>query len=261
MITTWSVGQASRHMDEAILVELGSIVRRHPWWRARARLTVALLEQVGVSPPTRVLDAGCGWGVTLEALEQHGYRPAGLDVSRRVLEQLDLPGRELIEADLSRPWLVTPRPNFDAVLALDIIEHLDDDRGALTRLATLLRPGGGVLVVSVPARPELFGEFDSVQGHRRRYVPETLESAFADTGLRIDWILWWGAWLLPFLRYRGSRPCRTEKTAAEVYRRYLRLPPWPGSWVLRLGFELEHPRALGRQLRTGTSLFAVAHRP
>ena len=142
MIATWSVGRADRHMDEAILVELGDLVRRHPWWQARARLTVALLEQMGVSPPARLLDAGCGWGVTLDALERRGYRPTGLDVSRRILEQLDRPGRELIEADLTRPWPVADQPRFDAVLALDVIEHLDDDRAAVARLGELVRPGG-----------------------------------------------------------------------------------------------------------------------
>lgn len=261
MIASWSAGRPDRHMDEAILVALGRLVRRHPWWRARARLTVALLEQLGVLPPARVLDAGCGWGVTLDALERRGYRPTGLDVSRRALEQLDRPGRELIEADLTQPWPVAAPPHFDAVLALDVIEHLDDDRGAVARLAQLVRPGGGVLVVSVPARPDLFGAFDAVQGHRRRYLPETLEAAFMGSGLRLDRIFWWGAWLVPLLRRRGRRAPPAGGSAAAIYRRYLQLPPWPGAWLLELGFALEQPRALGRRLRTGTSLFAVAHRP
>ena len=260
MIASWSVGRADRHMDEAILVELGDLVRRHPWWQARARLTVALLGRLGVSPPARLLDAGCGWGVTLDALERRGYRPTGLDVSRRVLERLDRPGRTLIEADLTQPWPDADLPQFDAVLALDVLEHLDDDRGAVARLGELVRPGGGVLVVSVPARPELFGEFDAVQGHRRRYVPGTLEAAFAGSGLQIDRIFWWGAWLLPLLRRRGRRTYPFGESPARVYGHYLRLPPWPGPWMLRLGFALEQSWALGQSLHTGTSLFAVARR-
>ena len=69
MITTWSEGIADANMDEAILVELAHIVRAHPWWRARARLTLTLLHRLGVRSPARVLDAGCGWGTTLEALD------------------------------------------------------------------------------------------------------------------------------------------------------------------------------------------------
>ena len=80
MITRWSVGAADDHMDEAILVDLAGAVGRHPWWRARAALTRALLRRHGVVPPARVVDVGCGWGVTLEALERLGYEVTGLDV-------------------------------------------------------------------------------------------------------------------------------------------------------------------------------------
>ncbi len=83
MIERWSHGTAQDYMAEDIVVELAAIVRRHPWWRARARLTLALLDEMGLKPPARILDAGCGWGVTLDALEQRGYRAVGMDISRR----------------------------------------------------------------------------------------------------------------------------------------------------------------------------------
>ena len=261
MITTWARGHADDHMDEEILVAMGGAVRRHPWWQARAALTLELLRDLGIRPPARVLDAGCGWGVTLEALERQGYQAVGLDVSRRALERLDRPGRTLIEADLTQspPDDVGP---FDAVLALDVLEHLDDDRAAVAHLGRLVRPKGGALVISVPARPDLFSEFDTVQGHRRRYLPDTLRAAFQDTGLEVDRLFWWGAWLMPLLRQR-KRPGRgrADESPAQTYHQYLRLPPWPGAWVLRLGFALEQHWALRQRLRTGTSLFAVAIRP
>jgi SAM-dependent methyltransferase len=249
-------------MDEGILIELGTIVRRHPWWLARAQLTVRLLNRLGVRPPARVLDAGCGWGVTLAKLEERGYRAVGLDVSRRTLAQLDQArrGRELVEADLSQPMSADVEP-FDAVLALDVIEHLDDDRTALEHLGQLARRGSGLVVVSVPAKPELFSEFDQIQGHRRRYDPSRLRAAFAETGLVVDGIFWWGAWMVPILRRQRARQRQVKfETPAEAYRRYLTIPPWPGPWLLRLAFALEQPWALAHRLRTGTSLFAVARR-
>ena len=262
MITSWSEGIADEHMDEGILLELGAIVRRHPWWRARANLTERLLDRLGVRPPARVLDAGCGWGVTLAMLERTGYRTAGLDVSRRTLAQLarENPARELIEADLSRPIPDAVEP-FDAVLALDVIEHLDDDRAAVERLGRLARPNGGLVVVSVPALPDLFSEFDRIQGHRRRYDPPRLHAAFTNTGLIVDRLFWWGAWMVPILRRRRTQPRpAVSETPAEAYRRYLRIPPWPGPALLRLAHALEQPWALAQRLSTGTSLFAVARR-
>jgi SAM-dependent methyltransferase len=265
LITTWSEGHADANMAEAILVDLADRVRGHPWWRARARLTLALLGRLGVRPPARVLDAGCGWGTTLEALERRGYRGAGMDISRRTLEQLDRPGRTLFVADLTRDWPDAAdgggEGGFDAVLALDVIEHLDDDRAALTRLGRLARPGG-MVIVSVPALPELFTEFDTIQGHRRRYLPTTLRAAFDDSGLAVEELFWWGRWLVPMLRrQRGRSKGVAGESPAQTYRRYLALPPWPAPLALTLGFALEHGLALGGKLRTGTSLFAVARRP
>jgi SAM-dependent methyltransferase len=260
VIEHWSRGIADDNMAEDILVELDGLVRRHPWWQARAALTLDLLRHQGVKPPARVLDAGCGWGVTLEALERQGYQAHGMDISRRALERLDRPGRVLVEADLTQSIDRSVEP-YDAVLALDVIEHIDDDRALVARLGALARPGG-LVVVSVPALPALFTEFDAIQGHRRRYLPETLRAAFDGTGLRVDRVFWWGRWLVPALRRQRARPRgRAGDSPSEVYRHYLRLPPWPLTWGARMAFALEQGPTLRGRLSTGTSLFAVARRP
>jgi SAM-dependent methyltransferase len=260
VIELWSRGIADHNMAEDILVELDGLVRRHPWWQARAALTLELLGQLGVEPPARVLDAGCGWGVTLGALERQGFQVAGMDISRRALERLDRPGRVLVEADLTQP-IDRPFAPYDAVLALDVIEHTDDDRAIVANLAALALPGG-LVVVSVPALPELFSEFDAIQGHRRRYHPEALRAAFDGTGLQLERVFWWGRWLVPTLRRQRARPRgHAGESPAEVYRRYLRLPPWPLDWAARIAFALERRPTLRGRLRTGTALFAVARRP
>ena len=259
MIARWSAGVADDNMAEDILVDLGDLIRRHPWWRARTRLTLALLNRLGMMPPSRVLDAGCGWGTTLEGLESAGYRVVGADISRRALLELEKPGRELVELDLTRslPDAIEP---FDAVLALDVIEHLDDDRGSVARLGELAHPGG-LVVVSVPALPNLFTEFDAIQGHRRRYVPGSLRSAFEGSRLIVERVFWWGSWMVPILQMsRGKPRSRPGDSTAQVYRRYLSLPPWPAPLLFRAAFALEEKRALEGKLGVGTSLFAVARR-
>ena len=231
MIDRWSEGSADDNMAEAILVELGGLIRKHPWWKARSSLTLRLLDRLEIRPPSRVLDAGSGWGTTLEALERAGYRVVGADISRKALEGLDGTARELVEFDLTKPLPDGIEP-FDAVLALDVIEHLDDDRGAVARLGELTRPGG-VVVVSVPALPDLFTEFDAIQGHRRRYLPETLRDTFEGSGLVVEQVFWWGSWLVPMLRRSRSKPrSRPGESTAETYRRYPQVTPLarsPGS--------------------------------
>lgn len=249
-------------MDDALLLELGPEIARHPWWQARTRLVMAILERLCVRPPARLLDVGCGWGVVLQALEQRGYEVTGMDISRAALDRLDRPGRRLVEAGLG-PGFDPPAEleDFDAVLALDVIEHLDDDRAALEQVGRLVAPGGWV-VVSVPARPDLWSVFDEVQGHRRRYLPETLSAAFEGTGLGLTSVQWWGAWMVPlFRRRRGHLTMKAGESACALYRRALRVPPAPLRWVIECAFAREHRLALEGRLQNGTSLFALARRP
>ena len=259
MIERWSAGVADDNMAETILVDLAPIIRRHPWWRARTSLTLALLDQLEIAPPARVIDVGCGWGTTLDTLERRGFSAVGADISRRTLDALDRPGRELVELDLTRE-LPEGTESFDAVLALDVIEHLDDDRSAVDRLGELARPGG-VVIVSVPALPDLWTEFDAIQGHRRRYWPSSLLEAFEGGPLRVERLFWWGGWMVPILRASRKTPrAGPGETAAEVYRRYLAMPPWPAPLLFRAAFAIEQRRAIAGKLGVGTSLFAVARR-
>jgi SAM-dependent methyltransferase len=145
----------------------------------------------------------------------------------------------------------------DALFALDVIEHLDDDRGAVAQMAQLLKPGG-VAVISVPALPELFSEFDRIQGHRRRYVPDTLRAAFQNTGFGNPQIFWWGAWMVGVLRRMRSKEQSSGNSHTKTYSDYLRVPTWPIPLFMNMAYAWEKNRALNGRLSTGTSLFAVA---
>jgi SAM-dependent methyltransferase len=260
MITTWSHGAPADNMDENILVQLSDIVSRHPWWAARAEIVLALLNELRISPPANILEVGCGWGTNLRILEGAGYRVTGLDISRRALDRLDRSDRQLIEADISQP-LPGDLPGYDCVLALDVIEHIDDDCQAVQRLRRLVNPGGR-LILSVPAIPELYSEFDEIQGHRRRYTAASLRSCLERAGLTVEDILWWGQWMVRPLQTRKSRRrSRPGDTSVDVYRRYLSLPPWPVTWAMGAMFRIDHWRTLRRHNAIGTSLFAVAGQP
>lgn len=257
MIQQWSEGESGDGMPEDVLVESLELVRAHPWWAARARLAVSLLQQEKVDPPAALIDIGCGWGVNLQALESSGYRVLGLDASREILELIDGPDRHLVQADLTQP-LPAAHGQYAGGLMLDVLEHLDDDRAALRRVAPLIEPGG-TLIVSVPALPELFSEYDEIQGHRRRYTRESFRAAFDGSGFDIKALQWWGAWMVPVLkamRQRGG----TGSAPAKSYSHYLRLPPWPVPWVMRALYAFEAMPPVLSRLPIGTSLIAVAKR-
>lgn len=217
-----------------------------------------MLRKHGVKPPSTILDAGCGWGINLESLETTGYRATGMDVSRRILEKIDRPDRRLIEADLTKPFS-SAAEQWDALMALDVIEHLDDDRAAIQALSGLLRHDG-LAIVSVPARLDLFSEFDRIQGHRRRYLPDTLRAAFEGSAFETPQIVWWGSWMVPILKRMRSTGRADDGAPAKSYADYLRLPPWPVPFMMGLAYALEQNRALKGKLKTGTSLFAIARK-
>lgn len=73
---------------------------------------------------------------------------------------------------------------FDAILYIDVLEHIADDHGELVRAMTHLRPGG-TLIVLAPAHQWLFTPFDEAIGHYRRYSKRTLAAA-GPGGLRLE---------------------------------------------------------------------------
>jgi SAM-dependent methyltransferase len=89
----------------------------------------------------------------------------------------------------------------DSVIAINVLEHLEDDAGALRSLAELVVPGG-TIVLWVPGYQQLYGEFDRRVGHVRRYTPATVSDAVLRAGLQVEvakpvnllgGIAWWAA--------------------------------------------------------------------
>lgn len=79
-----------------------------------------------------------------------------------------------------------PRPaNHTAMVAMNVLEHIEDDAGALASSHTLLRPGGRVIMF-VPAFQFAMSDFDRAIGHYRRYTTRTLGEAYRKAGLEIE---------------------------------------------------------------------------
>jgi len=74
---------------------------------------------------------------------------------------------------------------FDLVCALDIIEHVDDENGALSEISRVARPDGAVLI-SAPLHAAMWTKFDDFVGHKRRYEPPHLLAKLAEHGLTVE---------------------------------------------------------------------------
>jgi SAM-dependent methyltransferase len=106
-----------------------------------------------------------------------------IEISRPALSLLV--GHGGIAAQAAAEALPFPDAVFDLVMAMDIIEHVDNDEPVFRELARVLRPGG-TLVLSSPLHPDSWTSFDDVVGHLRRYRPDELVARLAHHGLTLE---------------------------------------------------------------------------
>jgi SAM-dependent methyltransferase len=136
-----------------------------------------------------VLEVGAGIGANTRTLAGLHYDrwtclepDAGLAARITSLIELAPGGRHKVAtgtiADLPA------ETKFDAILYIDVLEHIEDDRGEVAGAAARLKPGGALIVLA-PAHPSLFTPFDAAIGHLRRYTRSSLR-AVAPEALRLE---------------------------------------------------------------------------
>jgi SAM-dependent methyltransferase len=86
--------------------------------------------------------------------------------------------------------------NVDLVTMFDVLEHIEDDADFLKGLRQKMTTGG-VVFISVPAHPWMYGAHDKRVGHYRRYTSEALKRALEAAGFRVLWMTWYNFFLFP----------------------------------------------------------------
>jgi len=164
--------------------EIRAAEARHFWFAGRLQLLLWMLRRY-FPTAQRLLDLGCGTGFVLEAIHHRHPRLVltGCDVRLTTLlhAHRQMPDIRFLAADI---FALPYESEFDVVVALDVLEHIDDDRAALAAIRNVIKPGGG-LIVTVPQHPWLWSEVDDFSCHRRRYVRSDLESKIMDAGFDI----------------------------------------------------------------------------
>lgn len=106
-----------------------------------------------------------------------------LDISAPAVAKLRARGADVVLGKVTS--LPFAGSSFDLVCALDIIEHVNDDDGALSEVSRIAKPGG-TLLISVPLHPALWTSFDDFVGHKRRYDPPQLLAKLARHHLKVE---------------------------------------------------------------------------
>ncbi|MCS6836488.1 MAG: class I SAM-dependent methyltransferase [Anaerolineae bacterium] len=155
----------------------------------------------------RTLDAGCGTGYFTLQLARQGNPTLAIEHDDTLTSFAQkLLAREGLSVEVRRMALGTGQiralGQYERVICMDVLEHIEDDAAAIADLREALTPDG-LLLISVPSMPALYGERDRFIGHFRRYSPASLRALAEGAGLRlVEGPRYWNALgVIPYLFY------------------------------------------------------------
>jgi SAM-dependent methyltransferase len=228
----------------------------HWWLASRRRLVVDwVMQRYRGRHDLRILDVGCGTGMMLVEMARLG-QAQGIDASDEALGFCRRRGLTAVQKGnvLELPF---PDGSFDVLTGVDILEHIDDDVGALREWRRVLKPGGR-LFLFVPAHRWLWSLQDEISGHRRRYTARGLKRVVEQANLRVERQSYASTYLFPVIilgriwlkALRRFRDVKTENTLH---------PSWSNG-VLRRVFSAEIPVLRRVNFPFGASLLCVARK-
>lgn len=168
----------------------------------------------------RILNIGCGTGGTIPMLEEHG-RTMNVDTSPEAIKIARQRGIKELRL-IGRDGLPFEDNSFDIIVALDVLEHIEEDLDALREWTRVLKKEG-VIILTVPAYQWLWSEHDEALHHFRRYNASGLHKLLNLAGLKAtkrSYII--TSTLIPIVMYRLIKSILPGSKGADTS--YVKLP-------------------------------------
>lgn len=137
----------------------------------------------------RILEVGCALGNFTEKIIDREYVCA-IDIEEEYINKIrshfkTAPNFKALLCDISSSAaLELKKDGFDTVICFNVLEHVENDAGALDHMSSLLADKGRLCLV-VPAFPSIFGEMDKTDNHYRRYTKRQLSEKVRSAGFSI----------------------------------------------------------------------------
>jgi ubiquinone/menaquinone biosynthesis C-methylase UbiE len=190
-------------MEVAEYEKMYKVEEGYWWWVGKREVVKSILNRLNLNF-TNILDARCGTGLNSNCLKHYGS-VIGLDFSKESIKFCKMHGyKSLIKANAEE--LPSKECAFSLIIALDILEHLDDSK-VLKESYRVLKPNG-YLILRVPAFASLWSKHDGALQHKRRYSKVQLVAVLNQNGFIVENSRYWDFFLfLPILIARLIKKC------------------------------------------------------
>lgn len=242
-------------MRSDLYAELYEAEENH-WWHQYKRAIAQQILKKYQPDPGRVLDVGAGGGKLLSELKNKGWQAKGIDLDPLAKKQSQKRQINIQIADATKkiPFEID---YFDAVFAVDSLEHMKNDLKALREIKRVTKPNG-FIYISVPAYPKIFSYWDKMLGHYRRYSKENLKYLVTSAGLKIERLTFYLSFLLlPAIIIRQIKKCLNQNQVSDFKTMFL---PWLIKPVLKLLTQTELILLKKINLPFGLSLICVCRK-
>ena len=199
--------------------KLRRVDQEHWFYRGKRAIVRHWIERfIQLRPDDLLIDAGVGTGTWAAEMAQH-CRVIGIDDHDESLALagplLQAAGGRVIKSSLEAVDL--PAGSAAVVTLLDVLEHIVEDIAALREMCRLTRPRG-LLVMTVPALPWLWSDWDESLQHRRRYTKASLLRVLDQPGVTVVRCKYINtAALLPMAMVRWSRRFRAKRECSQRF--------------------------------------------
>ena len=242
-------------MERHIYDRMRALEQTHWWYAARRQILASEIGRLPLPAVARIVEVGCGAGGNLELLSGFGVvQGVEPDPDSRAYAQAR--SGLAVQGGLLPDGLPELGEPFDLVAAFDVVEHVDDDAGAIAVLAHRLKPGG-FLVTTVPAGAWLWSDHDAQHHHKRRYRLPDYRALFETAGLTVRRASHFNTVLFPLIAAARLSKSLTGRGGGDEDAH----PPALLNGLLRRLFAVEKHLLKMTDLPVGVSILLIAQRP